>query len=244
MIKNILISQPEPANSPYTELVSKYGLSIDFHPFFRVEPLSAKDFRAQRINILDHTAIVFTSKATIDAFFKLCEDLRITVPETMKYFCASEGVAMYLQKYIVYRKRKISFGNGTLSSIIDAIGTKHKDEVFLIATAETVVADLPTLFKSAKLKYNTAVFVRTVNSDLTSFDLSKYQMMVFYSPADVRSLLANYPDFKQDKMLIATYGPATAKEVEKAGLKSVIAAPAPQMPSIAKALEMYLSKNK
>ena len=173
MIKNILISQPEPANSPYTELVSKYGLSIDFHPFFRVEPLSAKDFRAQRINILDHTAIVFTSKATIDAFFKLCEDLRITVPETMKYFCASEGVAMYLQKYIVYRKRKISFGNGTLNSIIDAIGTKHKDEVFLIATAETVVADLPTLFKSAKLKYDTAVFVRTVNSDLTSFDLDR-----------------------------------------------------------------------
>lgn len=179
-ISNILISQPAPANnSPYVELISKYGVTIDFQPFFRVEPLNAKEFRTQKINIMDFTAIVFTARTTIDAFFRICEELRITVPETMKYFCNSEAIALYLQKHIVYRKRKIFFGNGTTSSIIDTIGTKHKDETFLLATADNVKGDLHKLFTKSKLKHDSAAFIKTINSDLSGVDLSKYQLVVF-----------------------------------------------------------------
>lgn len=241
-VKNILISQPEPTNSPYNEITSKFGVNIDFFPFFKVEPLSAKDFRAQRINILDYSAIVFTSKATIDAFFKLSEELRITVPETMKYFCASEGIANYLQKHIVYRKRKIFFGNGSLSSIPELIGTKHKGERFLLAIAENCTADLKNMFSRLGVEFASAIFVRPVNCDLRQIDLSKYQMMVFYSPSDIKSLFENYPDFSQGDMLIATYGQSTAKELANANLISSISAPQPGIPSIAKALEMFLSK--
>jgi uroporphyrinogen-III synthase len=150
--KRILISQPAPTNgsSPYTDLITKYKLSIDFVPFFKVEPLQAKEFRLQKINILDHTAVVFTAKTAIDAFFKICEEMRITVPETMKYFCNSESIALYLQKYIVYRKRKIFFGNGTNSSIIDVIGTKHKNENFLVCVTDSSKADIHKIFVKAK----------------------------------------------------------------------------------------------
>ncbi len=244
-VKNILIAQPEPANSPYSEIISKYGVKIDFFPFFRIEPLPAKDFRSQRINILDYTAIVFTSKAAIDAFFKLAEELRISIPETMKYFCATEAIALYLQKHIVYRKRKIFFGNGPLSSIIDAIGSKHKGEKFLLALTENCSADLNKLFEKAKLDFSSAVFVRPVNTDISNLDLSGYQLIVFYSPGDIKSLLSTYPDYKQDEnTMFATYGPATAKELSNAGLKSIITAPTPEMPSIAKALDIYLGNNK
>ena len=242
-IKNILISQPQPQNSsPYTEIISKYGVNIDFRPFFKMEPLTAKEFRTQKINILDFSAIVFTARTTIDAFFHLCEELRVAVPETMKYFCVSEAIAFYLQKYIVYRKRKIFFGNGTQSSIIDAIGTKHKDEKFLIATADNNKNDVHKLFSKTKFKFDSAVFVKTTNNDLSDLTLSKYQMTVFYSPSDVKSLLENFPDFKQGDLQIATYGPATAKAVKEAGLEIAIMAPSPQVPSIAKALELYLEK--
>ena len=242
-IKNILISQPQPQNSsPYTEIISTYGVNIDFRPFFKMEPLTAKEFRTQKINILDFSAIVFTARTTIDAFFHLCEELRVAVPETMKYFCVSEAIAFYLQKYIVYRKRKIFFGNGTQSSIIDAIGTKHKDEKFLIATADNNKNDVHKLFSKTKFKFDSAVFVKTTNNDLSDLTLSKYQMTVFYSPSDVKSLLENFPDFKQGDLQIATFGPATAKAVKEAGLEIAIMAPSPQVPSIAKALELYLEK--
>ena len=242
-IKNILISQPQPQNSsPYTEIISKYGVNIDFRPFFKMEPLTAKEFRTQKINILDFSAIVFTARTTIDAFFHLCEELRVAVPETMKYFCVSEAIAFYLQKYIVYRKRKIFFGNGTQSSIIDAIGTKHKDEKFLIATADNNKNHVHKLFSKTKFKFDSAVFVKTTNNDLSDLTLSKYQMTVFYSPSDVKSLLENFPDFKQGDLQIATFGPATAKAVKEAGLEIAIMAPSPQVPSIAKALELYLEK--
>ena len=242
-VKNILISQPQPPNSsPYTEIISKYGINIDFCPFFRMESLTAKEFRAQKINILDFTAIVFTSRTTIDAFFHLCEELRVAVPETMKYFCVSEAIALYLQKYIVYRKRKIFFGNGTQSSIIDAIGTKHKDEKFLIATADNNKNDVQKLFSKTKFKFDSAVFVKTTKNDLSGLSLSKYQMMVFYSPSDMKSLLESFPEFKQGDLLIATFGPATAKAVKDAGFEIAIEAPSPQVPSIAKALALYLEK--
>ena len=242
-ITNILISQPAPQNSsPYTELVSKHKVNIDFLPFFKVEPLSAKEFRAQKINILDFTAIVFTARTTIDAFFRLCEELRITVPETMKYFCVSEAIALYLQKHIVYRKRKIFFGNGTAASIIESIGQKHKEENFLLATADSNKADLHKLFVKAKLKHDSAVFIKTINSDLSQLDLKKYQIVVFYSPSDVNSLQENFPEFEQKDLMIATFGPATAKAVKAAGLETTIAAPTPEAPSIAKALTLFLEK--
>ena len=242
-VKNILISQPAPQNSsPYSEIISKYGVTVDFQPFFRVEPLSAKEFRLQKINILDFTAIVFTARTTIDAFFRLCEELRVAVPETMKYFCVSEAIALYLQKHIVYRKRKIFFGNGTAASIIDSIGQKHKDENFLLATADSNKADLHKLFVKAKLKHDSAVFIKTINSDLSQLDLKKYQIAVFYSPSDVNSLQENFPDFEQKDLMIATFGPATAKAVKTAGLEANIMAPTPEAPSIAKALALYLEK--
>lgn len=242
-IKKILISQPKPLNaSPYSDLVSKYGVSVDFHPFFKMEPLTAKEFRAQKINILDYTAIIFTSRTTIDAFFRLCEELRIAVPETMKYFCASESIALYLQKYIVYRKRKIFFGDGTQASIVTAIGTKHKDEKFLIAATDCNKNDIQKIFVKTKFQYNSAVFVKTINSNLAEFHLDEYQMVVFYSPSDVKSLLDNFPEFDQKELQIATFGPATAKAVKSAGLNSIITAPTPEAPSIAKAITLYLDK--
>ncbi len=242
-VNNILISQPAPQNSsPYSEIISKYGVNIDFHPFFKVEPLTAKEFRTQKINILDYTAIVFTARTTIDAFFRLCEELRITVPETMKYFCVSEAIALYLQKHIVYRKRKIFFGNGTTASIVDSIGTKHKDENFLLATADTNKADLHKLFVKAKLKHESAVFIKTINSDLSQLDLSKYQMLVFYSPSDINSLQENFPEFEQKDLMFATFGPATAKAMKAAKLNTTITAPTPEAPSIAKALTIFFDK--
>ncbi len=243
-ISNILISQPAPQNSsPYTELQSKYKVNIDFLPFFKVEPLTAKEFRAQKINILDFTAIVFTAKTTIDAFFKLCEELRIIVPETMKYFCNSEATAVYLQKHIVFRKRKIFYGNGTTASILDAIGSKHKDEKFLIAaTADNLKGDLHKLFSKTKYKFESAAFVKIIYSDLKEIEMDKYQIAVFYSPSDVKSLQENFPEFEQKQLQIATFGPAVAKAVSAAGLTANITAPTPEAPSIAKALMLHLQK--
>ncbi|MEF9930741.1 MAG: uroporphyrinogen-III synthase [Bacteroidales bacterium] len=242
-ISNILISQPAPAsNSPYAELISKYGLNIDFKPFFRVEPLNAKEFRAQKINILDFTAIVFTARTTIDAFFHLCEELRINVPETMKYFCNSEAIALYLQKHIIYRKRKIFFGNGTTASIIETIGIKHKDENFLLATTDNLKGDIHKLFTKAKLKHDSAAFIKTINANLSDVDLTKYQLLVFYSPSDIKSLIENFPEFKPKGLHFATFGTSTAKAMKAAKLKSTIIAPTPQAPSIAKALSLYFEK--
>lgn len=239
-MSNILISQPTPQNgSPYTELVTKYGVNIDFNPLFRVEPLNAKEFRAQKINILDYTAIVFTAKSTIDAFFKICEELRVAIPDTMKYFCNSEAIALYLQKHIVYRKRKIFFGKGTLSSIIDLIGNKHKDEKFLLATTENVKGDLYKIFSKTKFTFNAASFIKSQLCDLKELNIAKYQILVFYSPLDIKSLMESFPEYKQGETLIATFGPATTKAAQDAGLTVNIMAPTPQAPSIAKALLLY-----
>ena len=241
--KRILISQPEPkTGSPYTDIVNKYGLEIDFSPFFTVEPVDIKDFRAQRINILDYTAIVFSSRTAIDAFFDLATKMRVAIPETMKYFCQSEAIALYLQKYIIYRKRKIFFGNGTTASLIDCIGSKHKGEYFLISSTDAPKKDIEDMFTNAKLKFGNAVMVQTVYSDIKNIDLSKYGMLVFYSPADVKSLFENHPDFTQNDLLIATYGKNTAKAVKDASLSIEIEAPTPESPSIAAALSNYFGK--
>ena len=244
-IKRVLISQPEPSGaSPYTELISKWGLTIDFRPFFRVEGVSVRDFVAQRVTILDYTAIVFTSRLAIDSFFHICEQTRVSVPETMKYFCQSEAIAVYLQKYIVYRKRKIFFGTGTVASMVQAIGTKHKGEHFLIACTDNLKPEVHKLFTKEKLKHGSAVFVRTVSNDLSGLNPHDYQVVAFYSPADVKSLQEAYPDFEQKDLVFATFGPSTAKAMEEAGLKVDIKAPTPNAPSIAEALSNYLESGR
>ena len=243
--KKILVAQPAPKNnSPYAELETKYHLSFDFCPFFTVKPVSTRSFRGQHVNILDYTAIVFTSRSLIDSFFHICEQTRVSVPETMKYFCQSEAIAVYLQKYIVYRKRKIFFGTGTVASMVQAIGTKHKGEHFLIACTDNLKPEVHKLFTKEKLKHGSAVFVRTVSNDLSGLNPHDYQVVAFYSPSDVKSLQEAYPDFVQKDLVFATFGPSTAKAMEEAGLKVDIKAPTPNAPSIAEALSNYLESGR
>ena len=227
--------------APYDSLVEKFGVQIDFKPFFLIEPLTSREFRTQRLNILDFTAIVFSARHTIDAFFRICDELRIKVPETMKYFCTTEAVAMYLQKHIVFRKRKIFYGNGTPSSVIDLIGPKHKGEKFLIATSDSSNVDtLTRLFQAQGLDYTTSVFVKSVPQDLKDVDLESYDLVVFYNPADLKSLYANFPEFKPGNARFVTFGKQIVKAMEEAGLPVEIQAPTPEAPSVARALELYL----
>ena len=230
--------------SPYTSIAEKFGVEFDFKPFFKIEPLTSREFRTQRINILDHTAVVFSARTTIDAFFQICEELRVKVPETMKYFCTTEAVANYLQKHIVYRKRKIFFGDGKPESIIGLIGSKHKGEKFLIATVESATKDAVTkLFEKENYDFETAVFVKPVPQDLKEVDLHSYKLLVFFNPADVKSLYENQPEFKQDGIKFISYGKSVVNAMEEAGLDIEISAPTAEIPSVAKALELYLSKN-
>ena len=244
-VKNILISQQQPKTaSPYTNIEEKFGVHFEFKQFFKIEPLSSREFRTQRINILDYTAIVFSARTTIDAFFQLCEELRIKVPETMKYFCTTEAVANYLQKHIVYRKRKIFFGDGTPESVISLIGPKHKGESFLIATSDSTNKDAVTRqFETTKFNFTTAVFVKPVPQDLKDIDLHTYDMIVLFNPADVKSLYENQPEFTQKDIKFVSYGKSVVAAMEEAGLEIAISAPTVQAPSVAKALEIYLSNN-
>lgn len=243
-IKKILISQQRPINeAPYTALKERFGVEIEFKRFFLVEPLTSREFRTQRVNILDYTAVVFSSRHTIDAFFALCEELRVKVPETMKYFCTTEAVAMYLQKHIVYRKRKIFFGTGTPESIIAQVGTKHNGEKFLVTQSETnnSVA-LTSLMEANGLEFRTAVFVKSVPQDLKDTNLADYDMIVLYNPADVTSLYENFPDFRQGDIKFVAYGKSIIKSIEEAGLQVAVHAPTPEAPSVARAIELYLEK--
>ena len=244
-VRKILISQQQPKTaSPYDSIAEKFGAQIDFQQFFKIEPLTSREFRTQRINILDHTAIVFSARTTIDAFFQLCEELRVKVPETMKYFCTTEAVANYLQKHIVYRKRKIFFGDGTPDSIIGLIGTKHKGENFLIATSGTSGKDAVTkIFETQKFAFETAAFVKPVSQDIKGIDLHSYDLVVLFNPADVNSLYENHPDFTQGDVKFISYGRSVVKAMEEAGLTIEISAPSPEVPSVAKAIEIYLTNN-
>jgi uroporphyrinogen-III synthase len=244
-VQKILISQQQPMTaSPYTSIAEKFGAQVDFKPFFKIEPLTSREFRAQRINILDHTAIVFSARTTIDAFFQICEELRVKVPETMKYFCTTEAVANYLQKHIVYRKRKIFFGDGKPESIIGLIGSKHKGEKFLIATVESTSKDAVTkLFEKENYDFETAVFVKPVSQDLKGIDLHSYNLLVFFNPADVKSLYENHPEFKQEGIKFISYGKTVVNAMTEAGLEIEISAPTAEIPSVAKALELHFSKN-
>ena len=245
-IKKILISQKQPLNlAPFTALHEKYGVDIEFRRFFLIEPLTGREFRAQRINLADYTAIVFSSRHAIDAYFKLAEEMRVKVPETMKYFCTTDVVAMYLQKHIVYRKRKIFYGTGTPQSVVDLIGPKHKGEHFLITSSDTGNTDaITSLFDEAGLKYNTAVLVKSVPQDLKDLDLHAYDLVVFYNPNDVKSLQVNFPEYQQEGQYFISYGRSVVKSMEEAGLSIAVKAPSPEVPSAAKAIEVCLEQHK
>lgn len=245
-INRILVSQATPSNiAPYDELKEKYNVEIDFRPFFIIQPLSSIEFRSQRINVLDYTAIVFSARNTIDAFFKLCDELRIKIPDTMKYFCSTELVAMYLQKYIVYRKRKIFYGTGTPASLLEQIVPKHKDEKFLIATSDSNSNDaLKELFVASGIECNTAVFVKTESQNLKDINLSSYDLAVVCNPADIKSIHENFPEFKQDKLKFGTYGRQIVKVMEDEGYEIAFKAPTPEVPSVVKAIELYIAANK
>ncbi len=245
-IKKIVISQKAPHNAaPYTALKEKYDVDIDFRPFFVIEPLTSREFRTQRINILDYTAIIFSSRLAIDAFYGLCDELRVKVPETMKYFCTTEAVAMYLQKHIVFRKRKIFYGNATPESIIEQIGSKHKGEKFLVTQTDSSNSSALTgLMDANGLDYRTAVFVKSVVQDIKDIDFQSYDLAVLYNPFDVKSLYENFPDFQQGNLKFITFGKSIVKSMEEASLSVEIQAPAPEVPSVAKAIELYLEKNK
>jgi len=238
----ILVSQKEPSNlTPYEPLKKKFGAEIDFKPFFLIEPLTSREFRAQRINLQDYTAVVFSSRHAIDAYFQLAEELRFKVPDTMKYFCTTELVAMYLQKHIVYRKRKIFFGEGKPESVVALIGPKHKGEKFLIASSEgSNVSTLTNLFDKAGLDYTVGVFVKSVPQDLSSVDLSSYDLVVMYNKFDINALYASYPEFQQGELKMIAYGKSIAKAMGEAGLQIAAQGPTPAAPSAAKTIELYL----
>ncbi len=242
-IKTILISQPKPKNdkSPYTNLSKKHNLQIDFRPFIQVEGVSVKDFRKSKINILEHTAVIFTSRTAINHFFRICKELRITVPDELKYFCISESIAFYLQKYIVYRKRKVFCGKKNFDDLLKVIN-KHPDERYLLPVSDIHKHEIPKKLEKNKITFSKAILYKTVMSDLSDLSDVNYDVLVFFSPSGIASLFENFPDFKQNDTKIAAFGPTTSKAVTKAGLKLDIQAPMPQAPSMTMALDQYIKK--
>jgi len=241
-IKKILVSQPQPQGekSPYFDISEKHGVKIDFRPFIKVEGLSAKEFRAQRVSILDFTAIIFIAKQGIDHFFKICEEMRITVPETMKYFCVTEAVAVYLQHYIHYRKRKVFFGTSTKMSDLVPVLNKHATEKYLFVAPELVNDETIVALDSSKIKYTKAVMYRTVSNDFSKDEEFNYDMLLFFSPLGVQSLLKNFPEFKQEEIQIGCFGSTTATAVKELGLRLDLEAPSAQYPSMTMALDAFL----
>jgi uroporphyrinogen-III synthase len=244
-VKTILITQQDPGaeKNPYVELAKKHKLKIDYRPFIHVEGLEALDFRQQRVDVLEHTAVIFTSRNAVDHYFRLAKEMRITIPETMKYFCMSEAIAYYLQKYIQFRKRKIFFGHSTFQELMEPI-RKHKTEKFLLPCSDILKPSIPETLEKEKIQYSKAVMYRTVCSDLSDLADVKYDMLVFFSPSDIESLFKNFPLFKQDKTRIAAFGQTTAKAVEDAKLKIDVMAPTPKAPSMSMAIEQYIQANK
>ncbi len=244
-IKHILVSQPKPETekSPYYDIIEKHGVKIDFRPFIKVEPVPAKEFRAQRINILDFSAIIFTARTGVDNFFRLCQELRITVPEEMKYVCISESVAFYLQKYIQYRKRKIFFGtSGKLPELITVM-QKHANEKYLLACTDVHNEEIIKLLDENKFDYQKGVMYKTVSNDFTPDEPFNYDMLVFFSPSGIASLLKNFPDFDQGDIKIAVFGKTTAQAVQEAKLRLDLEVPQPQFSSMTAALDFFLKEN-
>ena len=249
-IKKILVSQPAPASgkSPYYDIGERYGVEIVFRPFIKVEGLTAKEFRQSRLNLADFTAVIFTARTGVDNFFRLCAETRVTIPPTLKYFCTSESLALYLQKYVVYRKRKIFFGtSGKINDpqLMTAIAKNHKEK-FLLPISDVhkeKQEDIDALDK-AGIDYTKAVMYRTVSNDFGPDEKLDYDLLLFFSPAGIDSLRKNFPDFDQEKngIRIGCYGTTTAKAVEGAGLRLDLSAPTPEYPSMTSTLDAYLKK--
>lgn len=244
-IKKILVSQPKPESgkSPYYDLVEKYGVTIDFRPFIKVEPIGASEFRHQKINILDHSAITFTSRTGIDHFFRMCKELRVSVPEDMKYFCISESVAFYLQKYIQFRKRKVFYGvSGKLPDLI-MVMMKHNEENYLVVLSDNHNEEIINLLTTNKLKFEVGLMYRTVSNDFTSEEEFNYDMLLFFSPQGVASLMKNFPKFQQGEIQIGCFGSTTAQAVRDAGLRLDLPVPTPEYASMALALNAFIKEN-
>ena len=246
MIKKILVSQPKPSSekSPYYDIAEKFGVELVFRPFIKVEGMTAKEFRAQRINILDYTAVVFTSRHAIDHFFTLAKELRVAIPEDMKYFCVTETISLYIQKYVQYRKRKVFFGTtGKIDDLLPMM-VKHKQEKYLVPMSDVHNDTIAKLLDSKKLKHQECVMYRTVSNDFTADEVKNfdYDMLIFFSPSGIESLTKNFPDFKQGDIAIATFGPATAKAVKDAGMRLDLEAPSEKFPSMTGALQDFLQK--
>lgn len=244
MIKKILVSQPKPSSekSPYFEIAERLGVEFVFRPFIKVEGLTAKEFRAQKVSLTDVTAIVFTSRHAIDHFFQLAKELRFPIREDLKYFCITEQVALYIQKYVQYRKRKVFFGaTGKFADLLPLMA-KHKNEHYFVPQSDVHNEEIKLLLDSKKLHHSEGVMYRTVPNDFKGDEPFDFNMLVFFSPSGVQSLLKNFPDFKQGDIAIASFGPTTAKAIVEAGLRLDLQAPTPQYPSITAALSAYIEE--
>lgn len=245
-IRSILISQPKPETekSPYFDLAKKFNLQVDFYPFIRIEGLKANDFRKQRIDILAHTAVIFTSRHAIDHYFRICEEMKIKVSPECKYFCINERVALYLQKFILYRKRKVFFAqDGTVKGLLAVMNRYKNHEKFLVPCSDMSKEDIPKWLKSNKCTFSKAILYQTVYNDVKEVLENDYDMIVFFSPSGVKSLLENVPEFIQNNTSIAAFGPTTSKAVEESGLRLDLKAPLPNAPSMVAALELFLTEN-
>lgn len=240
-VKTILVSQPEPKveNSPYLQLIEKQKVKIDFRPFIHVEGVDAKDVRQQKIDLTKFTAIILTSRNSVDHFFRIAKEMRFEVPDTMKYFCQSEAVAFYLQKYVVYRKRKIYVGKMNFPDLSPLI-KKYKDEKFLLPSSDVLKPEVPETLDALKVDWKRAILYKTVASDLSDLKNVYYDVLAFFSPSGIESLFKNFPDFKQNNTRIAVFGNTTLKAAQEAGLRIDIQAPTPETPSMTMALEKYI----
>ncbi len=244
-VKNILISQPAPSEnekSPYRDLAEKYNLKMDFFKFFKVEGIQGREFRLDRVNLAEYASIIFTSRHAVDHYFRISKEVRFEIPDTLKYFCISEAVALYLQKYVQYRKRKIFHGKQTFQELMDTI-LKHKEDKFLLPCSDIHNQDIFDLLSQNEIKYSKAIIYKTVETDLKSeIDISKYDMLVLFSPSGVKSLFNNFPDFKQGEKIIAGFGSTTNAAIADSGLIPNIIAPTKTCPSMAMAIEDFLKK--
>ncbi|RIV70677.1 uroporphyrinogen-III synthase [Flagellimonas aequoris] len=241
-VKTILVSQPEPKveNSPYSRLIEKEKIKVDFRPFIHVEGVEAKNVRQQKIDLNNFTAIILTSRNSVDHFFRIAEEMRFKVPDTMKYFCQSEAVAYYLQKYVVYRKRKIYVGKRTFNELIPLM-KKYKDEKFLLPSSDQLKPAVPEALNELGVDWKRGIFYKTVISDLSDLRDVYYDILVFFSPSGIESLLKNFPNFEQNNTRIAVFGNSTVKAATEAGLRIDIQAPTPETPSMTMALQKYIT---
>jgi uroporphyrinogen-III synthase len=244
-IKTVLVSQPKPESekSPYFDLAEKYNLKIDFRRFINVEGVTPREFRSQKIELGLFTAVILTSKTSVDHFFRIAEETRYKVPASTKYFCMSEAVAYYLQKYVVYRKRKIFYGKQNIDDLVGLL-KKNKEENYLLPCSDILRKRIPDCLEDNNIRYSKCVLYRTLAADLSDLEEVKYDLLVFFSPSGIESLFKNFPDFKQNKTKIAAFGPTTASAVKKHNLRLDVHAPQPKSPSMSMAIEQYIKTNK